>query len=224
MIKIRNLKEYYKLENQLPPIICSSIMGDLLMIERSCDEAFYNKDEVDKYGPLVVVLTREEYNGISTHIPSITKENYEYKEIVGIDDNSYYIKLLYLFNNGESGIIVYVLVHFNNVKRRFNGCTYTTRGINEKITNEVLGILIKLIEISRVELNDNLDYLQVFEIKQIGTEDEPILMVHHKQEKPGYSKVLYYPGISCDKCKIFWISEYDEEGYEHSTIMLAEEY
>ena len=211
-------------QDLVPPIIANAVIGDLLMMKEYIADDYYSTEEVDKYGPFVAVMTRDEYRKIEELIPTIEKDSYEYKDIVGIDDNGYITKLLYLFNNGESGIIIYVLSYFNKCKQKFAGRTFMTRGVKEKISNAELGYICKLIEIGRLELVDNLDYLQVFEIKQIGSEDTPIMMIHHKQENPGYNKVIYVPGVKCNDCKLFWISELDEEGCERSTLMFAEEY
>lgn len=226
MIKFKSINEFEKMRNQdlVPPIIANAVIGDLLMMKEYIADDYYSTDEVDKYGPFVAVMTRDEYRKIEELIPTIEKDSYEYKDIVGIDDNGYITKLLYLFNNGESGIIIYVLSYFNKCKQKFAGKTFMTRGVKEKISNAELGYICKLIEIGRLELVDNLDYLQVFEIKQIGSEDTPIMMIHHKQENPGYNKVIYVPGVKCNDCKLFWISELDEEGCERSTLMFAEEY
>lgn len=226
MIKFKSINEFEKMRNQdlVPPIIANAVIGDLLMMKEYIADDYYSTEEVDKYGPFVAVMTREEYRKIEELIPTIEKDSYEYKDIVGIDDNGYITKLLYLFNNGESGIIIYVLSYFNKCKQKFAGKTFMTRGVKEKISNAELGYICKLIEIGRLELVDNLDYLQVFEIKQIGSEDTPIMMIHHKQENPGYNKVIYVPGVKCNDCKLFWISELDEEGCERSTLMFAEEY
>jgi len=226
MIKFKSINEFEKMRNQdlVPPIIANAVIGDLLMMKEYIADDYYSTEEVDKYGPFVAVMTRDEYRKIEELIPTIEKDSYEYKDIVGIDDNGYITKLLYLFNNGESGIIIYVLSYFNKCKQKFAGKTFMTRGVKEKISNAELGYICKLIEIGRLELVDNLDYLQVFEIKQIGSEDTPIMMIHHKQENPGYNKVIYVPGVKCNDCKLFWISELDEEGCERSTLMFAEEY
>lgn len=226
MIKFKSINEFEKMRNQdlVPPIIANAVIGDLLMMKEYIADDYYSTEEVDKYGPFVAVMTRDEYRKIEELIPTIEKDSYEYKDIVGIDDNGYITKLLYLFNNGESGIIIYVLSYFNKYKQKFAGKTFMTRGVKEKISNAELGYICKLIEIGRLELVDNLDYLQVFEIKQIGSEDTPIMMIHHKQENPGYNKVIYVPGVKCNDCKLFWISELDEEGCERSTLMFAEEY
>lgn len=226
MIKFKSINEFEKMRNQdlVPPIIANAVIGDLLMMKEYIADDYYSTEEVDKYGPFVAVMTRDEYRKIEELIPTIEKDSYEYKDIVGIDDNGYITKLLYLFNNGESGIIIYVLSYFNKCKQKFAGKTFMTRGVKEKISNTELGYICKLIEIGRLELVDNLDYLQVFEIKQIGSEDTPIMMIHHKQENPGYNKVIYVPGVKCNDCKLFWISELDEEGCERSTLMFAEEY
>lgn len=226
MIKFKSINEFEKMRNQdlVPPIIANAVIGDLLMMKEYIADDYYSTEEVDKYGPFVAVMTRDEYRKIEELIPTIEKDSYEYQDIVGIDDNGYITKLLYLFNNGESGIIIYVLSYFNKCKQKFAGRTFMTRGVKEKISNAELGYICKLIEIGRLELVDNLDYLQVFEIKQIGSEDTPIMMIHHKQENPGYNKVIYVPGVKCNDCKLFWISELDEEGCERSTLMFAEEY
>lgn len=226
MIKFKSLKEYEELRNQdlVPPIIANAVIGDLLMIKEYLEEDYYNEEDVDKYGPYVVIMTREEYKNIEVLIPSINKDSYEYKDIVGIDNEGYITKLLYLFNNGESGIIIYVITHFNGHKQKFTGRTFMTRGVKENISDAELGYICKLIEIERLELVDNLDYLQVFEIKQVGDKETPIMMIHHRQENPGYNKVIYVPGVKCNNCKLFWISELDEEGCERSTLMFAEEY
>lgn len=226
MIKFKSINEFEKMRNQdlVPPIIANAVIGDLLMMKEYIADDYYSTEEVDKYGPFVAVMTRDEYRKIEELIPTIEKDSYEYKDIIGIDDNGYITKLLYLFNNGESGIIIYVLSYFNKCKQKFAGRTFMTRGVKEKISNAELGYICKLIEIGRLELVDNLDYLQVFEIKQIGSEDTPIMMIHHKQENPGYNKVIYVPGVKCNDCKLFWISELDEEGCERSTLMFAEEY
>ena len=226
MIKFKSINDFEKMRNQdlVPPIIANAVIGDLLMMKEYIADDYYSTEEVDKYGPFVAVMTRDEYRKIEELIPTIEKDSYEYKDIVGIDDNGYITKLLYLFNNGESGIIIYVLSYFNKCKQKFAGRTFMTRGVKEKISNAELGYICKLIEIGRLELVDNLDYLQVFEIKQIGSEDTPIMMIHHKQENPGYNKVIYVPGVKCNDCKLFWISELDEEGCERSTLMFAEEY
>ena len=226
MIKFKSINEFEKMRNQdlVPPIIANAVIGDLLMMKEYIADDYYSTDEVDKYGPFVAVMTRDEYRKIEELIPTIEKDSYEYKDIVGIDDNGYITKLLYLFNNGESGIIIYVLSYFNKCKQKFAGKTFMTRGVKEKISNAELGYICKLIEIARLELVDNLDYLQIFEIKQIGDEETPIMMIHHKQENPGYNKVIYVPGVKCNNCKLFWISELDEESCERSTLMFAEEY
>ena len=226
MIKFKSINEFEKMRNQdlVPPIIANAVIGDLLMMKEYIADDYYSTEEVDKYGPFVAVMTRDEYRKIEELIPTIEKDSYEYKDIVGIDDNGYITKLLYLFNNGESGIIIYVLSYFNKCKQKFAGRTFMTRGVKEKISNAELGYICKLIEIGRLELVDNLDYLQVFEIKQVGDKDTPIMMIHHRQENPGYNKVIYVPGVKCNNCKLFWISELDEEGCERSTLMFAEEY
>ena len=102
MIKFKSINEFEKMRNQdlVPPIIANAVIGDLLMMKEYIADDYYNTDEVDKYGPFVAVMTRDEYRKIEELIPTIEKDSYEYKDIVGIDDNGYITKLLYLFNNG----------------------------------------------------------------------------------------------------------------------------
>ena len=101
MIKFKSINEFEKMRNQdlVPPIIANAVIGDLLMMKEYIADDYYSTEEVDKYGPFVAVMTRDEYRKIEELIPTIEKDSYEYQDIVGIDDNGYITKLLYLFSS-----------------------------------------------------------------------------------------------------------------------------
>ena len=221
MIKIRNHEEYEKHKNKIPAILHASVAGEIYIFNTTLDKNYYNGKTIDKYGPMVVVVQSKEFDNISTLIPTIIKQEYEYKEVVGLDRNNYYTKYCYLFNNGELGIILYVENPFYNIERTFNNSVYVTANALGTLGSELLHHLASMVEQARCALNGKLDYLQVFEISTLG---DDILRINHRQEVPKYSSYNYIPKMKCDDCKVFWISEKDENGKEYSTIMLAEDY
>ena len=116
MLKIKNMTDFEQslLKEKLPTILIGSIHSDVILMTEQLDSEYYNEKQVDLYGPLVLVMTDEEFFNIEKIVPSIEKKNYEYKEIVAVSHEHFVNKLCYLFNNGESGIIVYTeyeLVH-----------------------------------------------------------------------------------------------------------------
>ena len=172
---------------------------------------------------MVVIVDENEFKHIDDKISTIEIDEYEYKEIVAINQEHYISKVCYLFNNGESGIIVYIMRKFNE-KKMFDKNIYITSHAASVIPEKLLNFFKSMIDSSRKELNGVLDYLQVFEVKNIGEDGVNLLAVEHRQEEPNYNRIYYIPDIKCEDCKVFWISEEDENGFEHSTIMLAEDY
>lgn len=226
MVKFKSLKQFEDMsgEQKVPAIIVNAVIGDLYAIDKNIDPDYCDLENADLYGPLVVVMSKEEFDNIDKLIPSISKDNYEYKEVIAVTEFGYIMRYLYLFCNGESGIIIYVNKIFKDCKQKFTNQIYTTANFYNSVPHEIAPLLKKVIEISRLELNDKLDYLQVFELTTIGEGDLKILVIKHRQEEPGYSRVFYFPGFECTDCKIFWISDEDEEGNEYSTLMLSEDY
>ena len=226
MYKIKNRKELEEIKNkvELSPLMVDLITKDLLIFEKDLNEDYYNKNQIDFCGPMVVVMSSEEYQNVENIIPSIDKESFEYNDIVGITSNELISKVLYLFNNGESGIIIYVVSKFQTNNLKFTGKLYATSKVENNISNEVVDVLYHLIVLCRAQLDGKLDYLQVFNIKNIINEEENLLVIEHKQEMPEYKTEIYVPGLKCENCKLFWISDSDENGNEYSTLMYAEEY
>lgn len=111
MIKLKNLENFKSINTKcnIPKYIVSSIIGDLYLIENELDYSFINFEMIDLFGPQVVIVSKEEYKDLHKYFPSINKEQYEEKDIIGLDEYSYTQRIVYLFNNGESGIIIYVV-------------------------------------------------------------------------------------------------------------------
>ncbi|MBP3907591.1 MAG: hypothetical protein J6D33_01510 [Turicibacter sp.] len=91
---------------------------------------------------------------------------------------------------------------------------YITNGIHEQISLEIQLFCWQCYE--RVKLTGAFDYLQVFELRQIG---DHIQKIEHRQEVPEYNQVYQLRVINPIDCKIFII----DEG-ETVTMLLAEEY
>ena len=225
MITIKSIEELEKccMEHTIAPFIEDYILADLMVMKTHLSPDYYDINQIDKYGPMVVVMSRKEFKKIDELIPTIKPSAFEYKEIVAVNHKHYANKLLYLFNNGESGIIVYVIHDFKD-NARFENDIYVTSNAAKKLPDILIRRIIKMAKIAKIETRGKLDYLQVFEITNIGKSGELCIHVNHRQEQPNYSQDYYMPDIKVDDCKIFWISSYDEKGNEYSTIMLAEDY
>ena len=95
----------------------------------------------------------------------------------------------------------------------FDKQRYLTRGIQEKLSIPLQVALWRMIE----KIDKELDYLQIFEIRQLP---DMQLHIQHKQEIPAYSSELIVKGtIPGEKLKVYVI----DDG-EYSTMLLAEEY
>ena len=100
---------------------------------------------------------------------------------------------------------------------------FITKGIDESIPKHIINLLWNLIhqQVGKREL----DYLQIFEVKTIGTKGEKSLWVHWTQEQPEYSVDLYFPDITTDiDTKIWVICSGEGTEDEYSTMLLPEEY
>lgn len=216
MIEIKTLNDYEKVnfEGSIPSIICNTVLGDILMFEK------YLETNDSK----VLIMSRGEFKDIEKIIPFINRNNYEYKDIVGVSNDYYITKLLYLLDNGESGIIVYVISEYLDNKQKFSNDVYITKNLKSKLPLKLLNLILKMVEKRRIDLLDDLDYLQVFEIENIGDSSKKVLKITHKQEIPEHKRIYYYEDVECENCKIFWISNNYENEKEYSTLMLAEDY
>ena len=91
---------------------------------------------------------------------------------------------------------------------------YITNGVYEQIPLDIQLFCWQCYE--RVKESSEYDYLQVFELKQIG---EYIQQIEHRQEVPEYNQVYKLRANDSINQKIFII----EEG-NSVTMLLAEEY
>lgn len=104
----------------------------------------------------------------------------------------------------------------------FEKNTYITRGINESLSLEVISLL--WLKVQGVK-DRKLDYLQVFELKNTGTQENPILEVKWSQEVPKHVETFKVKGVRVEEVEKVWIicsGEGTEE--EYSTMLLPEEY
>ena len=91
---------------------------------------------------------------------------------------------------------------------------YITCGIKDQVPMDIQLFCWQCYE--KVKASGEYDYLQVFELKQVGEQDQQI---EHRQEVPKYNQVYQLRAIHPINQKIFIIDE------EETTIMLlAEEY
>ena len=216
MYKITNKQEFEKLvfEGKIPPIIANQVYGDLLMFGEFMKEEYPHNDK-----SAVVIVSKNEFEKIDVEF-EINLEEYEYKDVIGVNDRYYIEKLLYIKNNGETGIIVYKINYFGHTTERFDNDLYITKEVRAKLTDGFIALLKSMIETSRKQLKGDLDYLQIFKISNIG---ENTLKIVHLQEEPNHSIVYYIENQQCEDCKLYWISD-EFEGKEYSTLLFAEEY
>lgn len=104
----------------------------------------------------------------------------------------------------------------------FEKSTFITRGINESLPLELISLL--WLKVQQVK-DRKLDYLQVFELKNTGTKENPVLEVKWSQEVPQHEESFKVKGIYVEDVDKVWIicsGEGTEE--EYSTMLLPEEY
>lgn len=95
----------------------------------------------------------------------------------------------------------------------FSGDRYMTKGISNRLSADIQGLLWRLIDSLEIEK----DYLQVFEIESISIDS---LRIVHKQEVPIYENEYLVLGLeNIKKEKIFVI-----DSGEYSTMMYSHEY
>lgn len=104
----------------------------------------------------------------------------------------------------------------------FQKNTYITRGIDSSLPMELISIL--WLKVQNVK-DRKLDYLQVFEFKNTGTKNNPVLDVKWSQEVPNHEESFKIKGIVLEDVEKVWIicsGEGTED--EYSTMLLPEEY
>lgn len=99
----------------------------------------------------------------------------------------------------------------------FNNEKYISKGINEKLSSDLISLLWLMIE--DVSIKINLDYLQIFKLSIENNNGVDMQKIVHEQEQPKYINTIY---VLCDNkinAEIYCI---DDGCY--STMIFAEEY
>ena len=103
----------------------------------------------------------------------------------------------------------------------FKKNTVITKGINERLDIVIIMTLWNLLH----SVDDRqLDYLQIFELKNVGTKNEPMLRITWKQEEPIHMEQYYLKGVHTDVDKVWVICSGEGTDEEYSTMLLPEEY
>ena len=102
MYKITNKQEFEKLvfEGKIPPIIANQVYGDLLMFGEFMKEEYPHNEK-----SAVVIVSKNEFEKIDVEF-EINLEEYEYKDVIGVNDRYYIEKLLFIKNNVNNKIKV----------------------------------------------------------------------------------------------------------------------
>lgn len=94
----------------------------------------------------------------------------------------------------------------------FDNERYVTRGVMDSLEIPIQIFLWEIID----KLEGEKDYLQVFELKQIG---EDRIKIIHSQEVPGYRREYTIKGTIGTRLKLFAI-----DSGEYSTLLESSEY
>ncbi|WKY44860.1 DUF960 family protein [Eubacteriaceae bacterium ES2] len=102
----------------------------------------------------------------------------------------------------------------------FNNDAYMTKGFQSEIPAITQVILFECLEKSKQNLEE-MDYLQVFELKKIRSNGIYLQEIIHKQEVPAFKEILVLeiPEAQIIDTKVFAIDDGD-----HHTFLLASEY
>lgn len=101
----------------------------------------------------------------------------------------------------------------------FNNNRYITRGISEEVDESIQITLWNFIDLLKLRKDFKLDYLQVFELREIRNNAVFNQEIIHSQEEPHYKR--YYL-VSIDKPLSAKVYVIDDGTY--STMLLSEEY
>ena len=93
----------------------------------------------------------------------------------------------------------------------FDNNRYLSHGVSETIPIELQLFMWGCID----QLSEERDYLQIFDLEQVGT----LQSITHKSEQPEHQKVYLFPWDSPITEKIYIIDDGD-----HSTMLLSSEY
>lgn len=103
----------------------------------------------------------------------------------------------------------------------FKNNTYMTRGVEATLSIKLISLLwLKVQEV----IDRELDYLQIFEFRNVGTPDKPSLEVKWSQEQPKHTELFFIKGEQTDVDKVWIICAGEGSREEYSTMLLPEEY
>ena len=105
----------------------------------------------------------------------------------------------------------------------FKKNTYITKGIQGRLSVEIIALLWDKVQ----SVDDNkrkLDYLQVFNLRNAGPYDNPVIEVKWRQEQPRHFEKFYIRGLTTDVDKVWVICSGAGTTEEYSTMLLPEEY
>ena len=192
----------------MPKSLFKSVEIDVKTIETEYD------NQSDLYGPLVVVMYKEDRESLYKMFPLIKELDTE--DIETIEDTKNWCIKRELYLMGDNGYVVYIV----NDKRMFQKNLYITRGINESLPRELINILwLKVQEVKDREL----DYLQVFKIEKMNT-TTPALKITWSQEVLNHEEEFTVNGLSTEIEKVWIICTGEGTVNEYSTMLLPEEY
>ena len=128
MYKISNKDEFECLISvgEIPDIIANQVYGDLLMFGE-----LMNEEHLDEDKSLIIIINKEDFKYLKNEI-KFDLDMYEYKDVVGVNDEYYIEKLLYIKNNGNTGLIIYRVNNFGKTKEKVDNDVYITKGIRAK--------------------------------------------------------------------------------------------
>jgi len=137
IIKINDIFDFEENKQKLkiPYGIINAIYGDLKVI----NELENNKNSY------ILILKSNEFKEIKT-IDNLSKSDYENKFIVFIDENIYIEKYLYLLDNGESGIIIYVIHNFHDNTRGKKQRLIITDRVYEEVDIKVISKIYEILK------------------------------------------------------------------------------
>lgn len=103
----------------------------------------------------------------------------------------------------------------------FKKNTYITSGINSSLSPIIILTLWTKLQETK---GRKLDYLQIFELENIDSEEGKDLKVVWKQEVPEHKEVFIIKGETTEVEKVWVICSGEGTDDEYSTMLLPEEY
>ena len=103
----------------------------------------------------------------------------------------------------------------------FKKNTMITRSIYNELDSDITMVLWTLVQSPQ---NRELDYLQIFNLENVGTKEESVLKITWKQECPEHIETHYVKGLYTKVSRVWIICEGEATDEEYSTMLLPEDY